>query len=347
MVCGVTCGCQLDMTSDSWGGDDYDSYDSNDYEPPEPIYEPPPDTCRPSEAAWDEMRRIHDDTELSVHELIKCGGLQTSLSRTFVVVVIASNRQLFDEDAYARLVDIAGNYGIDLTVPFSPEDGGRWSTPIRGLGDSSFTLTFRDPTTGAVIEENPFIIDTYLTGVVGEAEHTIERMEANVSLKNRITFTWEARGPLAHLMSRRAPVPNPFDIHVSLSDVYAWTSGFSFTPATPDFGPIEGVLDLEVESEIAFTDQIGRTDIEYTVFGERSSLREIMARGVGFQVEAIESRRNDVSIRGSATRLRYDGGTLRGRFDYHVSSPTGALMVSDTYGDRGLEVRWSCAPSSD
>src|SRR5262245_57148868 len=78
-------GMSDDSDADGWGSEADDS-----------SYEPPAE-CMPEAKVFAELKQLHADTEGSVHELIKCGGLQARISRTFLVVVVASNRDLFDE----------------------------------------------------------------------------------------------------------------------------------------------------------------------------------------------------------------------------------------------------------
>jgi hypothetical protein len=300
---------------------------------------PPPDV-------WSEMRLLHDTNELSVHELIKCGGLQTSISRTFLVVVVASNQDLFHGDSYAELVRIARRYGINLEVPFTQEAGGVWTLPLDVGNGSRFSMVFHDPVSGAVIEQDPFSMESYLSGVTAESTLTIEQMEADLLATNRISFSWTESAALAHVLNRGAPVPNPFDVRVSLLGLGGMAYGFGIGGAL-DFGPLDSVLDLEVESEVILSDRVGDTTIDYDVAGLASTLREISSRGVAFEVKSIVARSGSYRQDGYATGLRYDPkfGHIVGRFDYRVSGPGGDLLVSDTYTGSGLDVRWTCSAS--
>ncbi|HMJ16289.1 MAG TPA: hypothetical protein VK524_32975 [Polyangiaceae bacterium] len=325
------------------GRDDYP--DPIDYGQPETIYAFPPAECMPSPEIWRSMQGLHDDTEASVHELIKCGGLQTSVSRTFLIVVLASNRDLFDADAYAELVRFARGFGIDLQIPFERAPGGRWTMALNGQDDSSFSLWFRDPSSGAIIEEDPFLIDTYVSGVSADPEMTIDEMEAQLSQRNTIWFSWQEPGPLVHVLADGRPVPNPFAIEVSFADLGEWAFGFDFTAGDPNFGPLDSILDLDIESEVVLKDQRGITTIEYEVVGLASTLREVSESGVAFGVKHIAAQRGAFQLTGSASDLRYDAslGGLAGEFQYRITGPGGDLLVTDTYGTgNGLEVRWSC-----
>ncbi len=310
---------------------------------PPSVYEPPPSRCAPPADVWSEMRSLHDANEASVHELIKCGGLQTSISRTFLVVIVGSNRDLFHGDSYAELVRIAMRYGIDLEVPLKQDLGGRWTLPLDVGNGSSFSMVFHDPVSGAVIEQDPFSMDSYLSGVTAESTLTIDQMEQDLSATNQISFTWTEPAGLAHVLNGDKAVPNPFDIRVSLLGLGTMAFGFG-TNAQLDFGPLDSVLDLEVESEVILSDRLTDTTIDYDVAGIASTLREIGSHGVAFDVKSIVARRGSYVQDGHATGLRYDPkfGHIVGRFDYRVSGPSGDLLVSDTYTGSGLDVRWTC-----
>src|SRR5687768_3720748 len=194
----------------SWKNDEPpDSSSPGPSEPEAPVNVRPPAHCTPEGSIWALVQRLHDDNELSTHELIKCGGLQTSMSRTFLVVLIASNESLFDSDAYAKLVEFASGFNIDLRVPFEPGADGRWSTRLNSWSDSKFYVLFRDPASGAVITQDPFVIDSYLTGVTADPTLTIDQMKANLSARNHISFSWQDAGPLAHVLAYGEPIPNP------------------------------------------------------------------------------------------------------------------------------------------
>ena len=61
-LCALACsGCKIDVLGDDWGGDDSWEWSYSE-EPAGPAYDPPPEECRPSDAVWEAMRRIHDDT---------------------------------------------------------------------------------------------------------------------------------------------------------------------------------------------------------------------------------------------------------------------------------------------
>ena len=307
--------------------------------------QPPPRPDCVSSQGWARVWTLHDDTESSVHELIKCGGLQTRISRTFLVVVVASNRDLFDEASYAELVQFAAKFGVDLSVPLTPEGQGRWSTPLIPLNDSSFTLRFHDPATNEVITANPFVLESYVTSAVAKSTLTIADMEANLTTRNSITFAWKDRGELAPVLSGGAEIPNPFTISVSFADLAKWVFGVSLASGEPTLGPLGSLFDLQTDSEVVLSDEKGETTIEYDIAGMSATLREIGSRGVSYQVNEIAAHNGAYQLDGSASHLTYDAGKggLVGRFDYRIIGPDGDVRVTDVYDpSMGMRTIWSC-----
>jgi hypothetical protein len=329
----------------SWkDGEPPDSSPPGSSEPAGPEYVLPPSRCMPEASIWAQVRLLHDDNELSTHELIKCGGLQTSMSRTFLIVLIASNESLFDSDAYAKLVEFAGGFNIDLEVPFDQEPDGRWSTLLNSWSDSKFYVSFRDPASDAVITQDPFVIDSYLTGVTADPTLTIDEMKANLGVRNHISFSWQGAGPLAHILAYGEPVPNPFAIQVSFADLAEMVWGFDLSSGSPNYGPLEAIRDLRAESEIVLRDQRGATTIDYNISGTLSPLRSIARSGVEFDVRHIHAQNGAYHMEGTATDLRYEpsSGNLAGRLQYRVTGPGVNLRVTDTYLRGGTNVVWSC-----
>lgn len=301
--------------------------------------------CRPSDSVFQEMQRLHDDNESKVHELIKCGGVQTAMSRNFIVVLVASNRSLFDEQAYLDLVTFARGFGVDLQVPFHREPGGVWSLPINAVTDSNFTVTFHDTRTNAIILDDPFVIDSYLTGVTATSSLTIDQMKADLQARSTIRFSYTGLGPHSHELNGGQPIPNPFTIRISFADLAKFIWGWDLSNGEPDLGPLESVLNLNVDSYVTLRDAIGETSVEYDVAGIPGTLRETAANGVSFDVRSIRASRRSYFMDGQATDLRFaaGAGSLVGSFEYRVQGPGGDLLVTDTYDPAaGMTVTWSC-----
>ncbi len=133
-------GCSSGFGSHSSASSYYSGGDVSEPDPPPPS---PPECV--SAAAWERMSALHDDTEASVHELIKCGGLQTSISRTILVIVVASNRALFTPAAYAELVRAGGGTGRNWSACFSTNGRFVQLRPTGGVQPISVTIRSSRP----------------------------------------------------------------------------------------------------------------------------------------------------------------------------------------------------------
>jgi hypothetical protein len=288
------------------------------------------------------MSALHDETELSVHELIKCGGLQTRISRTILVIVVASNRALFTEAAYAELVRFAATYGVDLGVPLNRGENGLWTLPLNPTNDSSFSLRFHHPVTHDVITADPFVLDSYVTGATAKSSLTIEQMEANLGQRNAITFTWDKPAELSTVLNGGGEIPNPFTIQISFYDLAKWVFGFNFGSGSPVLGPLDSLFDLDTESSVVLHDEKGATTIDYDIAGLDATLREIQNRGISYQVNSIAAQNGKYRLTGTASELTYRDGLI-GSFKYRLSGPGGAVVITDSYDpSTGLQTSWAC-----
>jgi len=336
--------CQA-CSIESWRSSDHGNY-AGTASPGNPTYvsepsSPEPPACVSGET-WSRMSALHDETELSVHELVKCGGLQTRISRTILVIVVASNRELFDAKSYAELVNFAAKFGIDLGVPLNRAADGAWTMPLNPTNDSAFTLRFHDPLTHEAIEADPFVLESYLSGASAKSTMTVQQMEANLGTRNSITFTWKERAELASVLNGGGEVPNPFTIQVSFADLAKWVFGFNLASGSPVLGPLDSLFDLETDSSVVLTDEKGATTIDYDIAGLTATLREIQDRGISYQVNSIHADDGAYSLTGSASKLTYRDG-LVGTFDYRISGPGGEVDVTDSYDpSTGLKTTWKC-----
>lgn len=293
---------------------------------------------------------MYDATEDSVHELVTCGGVQVTLASSLLLIVLSSNRDLFDEASLQQIESYSGALGFTLNVPFEDQGDGTWSMPIAGSADSDFSVRFREPGSGRLITEDPFTMDSYLTGVTATSELTFEQMRRDMSARTTLTYTWEGEGPLAHLLNDGEPIPNPFTMRLSLQDLLALTGGGGFfgsgEPFGGDLGPIDSVLDVEMESSVRFRDQRDDTVIEYDVDVEPGTVRTIAASGsLRFDVHQITASAGPLELRGDATALSFvQRGLLAGPIEYSVSGPDVDLRVTSDFED-GLSypmTSWSC-----
>lgn len=312
----------------------------------ESVYVEPPDRCRPSASVWAEVRALHRATESSVHELVTCGGMQTSLSRNMMAIIIASNRDLFDEQSYEDLVRFAADFDVQIRTPFEPEDEGVWTMDIPTTGDSSFDLVFSDPKTGERIVADPFKVDTYVTGAQAATSMSFSEMKERPWSRNTITFTWEDEGPLSSLLAYGGPVDNPFTMRVSLMDLGAYAFGIDLASGSPDFGPFESVLDTTMTSTVDFHDERGEARIDYRAAGLEATIRHVADRGVGFDLEGVDAAQAEYQLTGRADDLRYiESGSLAGVLTYTVEGPGVSLIAESDFGEGAAypDVRWRCA----
>ena len=327
------------------GGSEYDYASAEDVDEAGYAYEELPSACRPSREAWAAAQSLQAETESSVHELVTCGGMQTSLSRNMIAIIVASNRDLFDAAAYADLVQFAATYGVLIENPFTREAEGVWSMPVGNMFGSAFKLTFTDPTTGERIEHDPFVMDTYLTGATATSSLTIDQMQADLFARTTITFQWEAEGPLSHLLNGGEPVPNPFTLSVSMADLGEYALGFDLAPGEPNFGPLASALDTLVSSEVTFVDDQRAARVEYEALGKTAPLKQVAASGVGFDVKSIRATSSALVLSGAASSLNYLArGTLAGVIEYNVEGPGVHLVAESDFGSGSAypTVRWRC-----
>jgi hypothetical protein len=281
------------------------------------------------------VQSIYDDTEASVHELITCGGLQIRIASDIVIMLLASNEDLFKQEERALISGITSN-------PFSQANDGVWTMPITSSSDSSFDLSFYDPATGDRIAEDVFDLDSFLVGVHIQTDLGLAEMAQHPSDKHAFRFTWDADGPLAHLMNDGEPLPDGFELQLSLTD---------FLSASPaDFGPFASVFEIEADSVVHYVDSSGTTDVSYHVRTLRDSLASIaQSASLDFEVESIQSRDRELLLSGNSDDLRIVRiGELAGRIEYSLSGKVDSRSVAiDVESDFGSgeaypTTKWSC-----
>jgi hypothetical protein len=293
-------------------------------------------TCAPRGHAWDEVQRLYDTTEQSVHELVTCGGLQVRMASNIVTMLIASNEDLFKDEERGYIEQFTLN-------PFTHTEDGTWSMAISESPGSTFTLSFYDPRSGEQIVEDVFDLDSYLEGVHIQTEIGFDEMLAHAAEKHSFVFTWEAEGPLAHLVNGGQPLPDSFELQLSIND---------FLASQPsDFGPMASVFELEVDSVVTFLDERSADSVvEYRVNALRDRLDSIaVGQTLDFDVERLEGRSQQLKLAGNAEDLRFVGvGTLAGRIDYELTGNVDdrkvELRVTSDFGGGAPypTARWSC-----
>ena len=303
----------------------------------------PPAACAPAEPAWSAALSLQETTEGSVHELITCGGLQISLSREIISMLIASNEELLRDEERSLVAEYLSN-------PFTHAEDGSWTMEIPDSPASSFTLRFYEPNGGRFIGDDVFDLSAYLEGVHVQSTLSFTEMLANPEKKNVFSYTWESEGPLAYLMSDGQPVPPAFDLELSLVDLIG-DLGFPVGPReSADLGPFDSVLDVELDSLVDYDDDRGDSTVNYVVATRRDSVRHVAATAsLDFDVDSIESTDGALDMAGDGANLRLvSTGTLAGTIVYSITGTDVALVVTSDFGE-GVsypDVAWSC-PSAD
>ncbi len=292
-------------------------------------------TCAPQEPAWSEVEVLYSDCEDSVHELITCGGLQVSIATNIVLMLIANNEDLFKQEERAYLDGLLEN-------PFTHAPDGSWTMELSASAGSSFTLSFYDPDSGELVTDDVFDLDSFLSGVHIQTAVGFDEMLGAPTTKHDFDFTWEAEGPLAHLMNGGEPLPDGFTLQLSLTD---------FLSASPsDLGPFESVFALEVESFVHYFDERSGTTIEYEVAATRDALSSIArSQSLGFEVERIAASAGGLALEGDTQTLSFVRlGALAGQIDYSLSGRLGGedvhILVESDFGLGAAypETEWSC-----
>ena len=302
--------------------------------------------CAPDGSTWDQVRRLYEDTEWSIHELITCGQVQVRLAKSLLAIVLASNEEIFRRDTFERVSEYADTFGLDLEAPFDRAEDGRWTMPIpsASLG-SRFWVRFFEPDSGEPILADPFDLDSYLTGVRVETTLTLDEMLDDLWARNAFFFFWETEGPLVELLNYGEPVTNPFVVNVSIVDIASLVYP-SLSDEEADFGPLASLVDAEMISCVDLSDDRGGSHIEYRADGRRDTVGEIAGAGsVSFDIDRIIATDGTHDLVGDARNLRFLGvKNLAGEIRYDLSGPDVDLDVVSDFGDGNAWpiTRWMC-----
>jgi hypothetical protein len=226
--------------------------------------------------------------------------------------------------------------------PFTHAPDGSWTMDAGGTDGSTCSLTCYDPETNALVEQEPFSLDSYLLGVTATSSRTWSEMKANPSARTTFTYEWTEEGPLAHLLADGGPIPNPIVLEMSLIELGGATLGLTEV----DYGPFESVQDMLVESKIHMIDQRDVVNVTYDVTGRRSTVRDLVTSGsLSFDVDGMFSADGRFSMTGNTTGLAFIGrGSLAGEIEYSISGSTAGLKVISDFG-AGMAYptpRWGC-----
>jgi len=305
--------------------------------PPEEIQE-----CAPDDDAWLQIMKLYETTETSIHELITCGRVQVTLSKSLLAIVLASNKELFRGDAFETLASYARYAGLELRAPFSRAEEGRWSMPIVGASAGSrFWVQFFAPGSEEPILADPFDLESYLVNPRIEAIYSLGEMLADLELRNHFIFYYDREGPLAGLLNEGQSLPNPFVVTVSIADVAGLVlPGFDSDPDGAFFGALESLTQAEMISCVEFFDDRLGARVEYRADGERDTVGRIAGSGqVGFVVDEISSSDGSYELEGEASRLRYVGDkSLAGTITYEVIGAKGLTIESDFRSGRAWPI---------
>jgi hypothetical protein len=292
-------------------------------------------SCAPKNSSWPTVEALYGATDESVHELITCGGLQIRVASDIVMMLIASNKDLFKKDERAYIDQLMLN-------PFTQTSDGRWTMPIDGTSDSTFTLAFYDPDSGDQIHENVFDLDSYLTGLHIQTDVGLTTMLQDPETKHPFVFTWTSPGPLARLLNDGKPLPDGFTLQLSLSD-------FVGTPAS-EFGPFASVFNVELDSVVDYLDHQPGADIDYKVTTVRDQMKHITStQSLAFHVDHLAGTADKLTLDGNTDNLTFVHlGDLAGRIDYTLSGKLDGASVHmserDDFGDgaRYPTTHWLC-----
>jgi hypothetical protein len=310
--------------------------------------DPPPELaeCAPDADAWDEARRLYEDTEWSIHELITCGQVQVRLAQSLLAIVLASNEEIFRQDTFERVSEYANQFGLDLEAPFERAEEGRWSMPIPSASsDSQFWVQFFEPGSDEPILADPFDLDSYLTGVRVETTLTLDEMLDDLWTRNEFSFYWETEGPLVSLLNGGEPVANPFIVNVSIVDIASLVYP-GIAEEGEDFGPLVSLVDAEMMSCVDLSDDRNGSQIEYRADGRRDTVGNIAGDGsVSFDVNRITATDGTYVLVGDASNLRFLGRkNLAGEIFYDLTGRDVSLQVVSDFEDGNAWpiTRWMC-----
>ena len=303
--------------------------------------EQPPPECAPAPATWQTMRSLRGEAQHAVRRMSEWLIPYRSVSATVLPRLVASNRSAFDEASHAELVDYGRRRAIDLEPPLVREQDGRWALALHPRNGSKLLMTFHEPGRDEPIEENPFVLESYLGGLRGQASLTVDQMKANHYIRNEIAFEWDSPTGLTHLLNGGQEVPSPFQVEVSFVDVINEVYWGGATDNPPTFGPLDSLRNLEIEASAHVTED--GSPVEYEAEIPRTTLEQAAHHGVPFRIRSISAELGDVRLALEAQELAY-GPRLKGVLEYRLKGRGGELFVIDRYKDGTLDgSRWKCS----
>lgn len=287
---------------------------------------------------------MYDATDASIHELVTCGGMQVKLANNMLAILLVSNDRMYDDATRDDLQELSAYLPKN---PFERLDKQTWQVQM-GPG-STFTMKFIDPSTGRPITVDPFDMESYLIGLRASYEMTFEEMWTHPARQNRWVFTWDRPGPLAHLVNDGEPVPERFEMQLSLNDLIDIVYGAG---GQTDLGLFDSILDVEMQSEVHLEDSrpvrmSGGFDdavVRYDVGIRRQSVRSINAgAALDFDVRELTTTLDNQRLEATESTLHYGAGGV-GLLAGLVAFDTPRASVESDFaeGARYPEQRWSC-----
>lgn len=274
------------------------------------------------------IRRVRQIAEVSVHELVTCGGAQLDAINSMVARVLLSNPQFFDAETIETLKSALGMQ--DLAFEQAPD--GEWRMRINA--DSAFDMHFFLPGAAQPETGDVFDLETYLVGAQVETSLSFDDMLENPSLKNVYAVTWDDYGPLADVMFPDGrPAQRRLTLRLSLIDFALIYLGEA---DADDFGPFGKLVNLEVDSIVSLIDRREGVDVRYTFASDRQPLSHLHdTQAVPFALHSLVATDGRITLQGTVANLTVEGrGSLSGILIYAVDGiAVDDVQVVDDFGE--------------
>ena len=328
---------------------------------PPPVVDPPDDhttldglSCVPLDPA---VRRrvttLYERTDTSVHELVTCGGLQYQLAASFIVIVLASNTAFFNPQVLEDMGPILGLLGVRTESPLDQQEDGSWRMTLPGASEgSAFDIQFYEPGGEKPTAAAVFDMETYLVNAQVQSSLSWAEMMEDLSAKSHYTITYDAPGPLSHLLNDGAPLPEgQFELDLSFWDFAALVlpqAGSGNGPGgqeEPNFGPFESLVQAEMASHLRFVDQLRDVFVTYRAESDRDTVAEVAGtQRIGFGLTGLEATNGVHTLVGTTDDFHYVKAGLAGFIDYQIRGPEVAVDVRADFGEgaRYPRASWRC-----
>lgn len=269
--------------------------------------------CRGDHDVADATQIVHD-FDLSIHEMVACGGLSVTLCSSIVYGIV---------DA---LVDNRSDATPDGWVF---EGDGVYTSNAAGAGMTTRFYLAQDygfASAGEPLTENLFLASTYLRGASVQID-----FDPSDPFSTEATLHFDEAGPYAELLGFGPEPQSPIPVGLD-----TWSQ-------------VEAQLGtLVFESEIAVDDPQNRTTVRYQVHTPRMPASTLLSGGaMGFELDRADAAREDLSQDlivddWGVEFVNGNIGALQGTIEFHVDGGPfgygGALNYDNaTYADIDLE----------